>query len=162
MADIQYKIGDATAPTSDGNKIIAPICNNIGGWGKGCVVAISKRWPQPEAAYRTWHQNRETNDFTLGAVQLVQVKPDIWVANMIGQHNITRNGVVPEDGKPPIRYEAVETALGKVATEANTLRASVHMPRIGCGLAGGTWDKIEPIIYRTLCAAGAPCPVLGQ
>ena len=24
--------------------------------------------------------------------------------------------------------------------------ASIHMPRIGCGLAGGTWDKIEPIL----------------
>jgi hypothetical protein len=28
------------------------------------------------------------------------------------------------------------------------------MPRIGCGLAGGTWDKIEPIIERTLLAKG--------
>ena len=24
------------------------------------------------------------------------------------------------------------------------------MPRIGCGLAGGTWDKIEAIINETL------------
>ena len=33
------------------------------------------------------------------------------------------------------------------------LKATVHMPRIGCGLAGGTWDNIEPIIERTLCEA---------
>jgi hypothetical protein len=25
------------------------------------------------------------------------------------------------------------------------------MPRIGCGLAGGKWELIEPIIIRTLC-----------
>ena len=25
------------------------------------------------------------------------------------------------------------------------LSASVHMPRIGCGLAGGKWEEIEPI-----------------
>ena len=25
------------------------------------------------------------------------------------------------------------------------------MPRIDCGLAGGRWDRIEPIIERTLC-----------
>jgi len=31
------------------------------------------------------------------------------------------------------------------------LDAFVHMPRIGCGLAGGTWDRIEPIIVRALC-----------
>jgi len=24
------------------------------------------------------------------------------------------------------------------------------MPSIGCGLAGGTWDKIEPLIKSTL------------
>jgi len=24
------------------------------------------------------------------------------------------------------------------------------MPRIGCGLAGGTWNKIEPLINQTL------------
>jgi hypothetical protein len=24
------------------------------------------------------------------------------------------------------------------------------MPRIGCGLAGGKWEQIEPIIERTL------------
>ena len=24
------------------------------------------------------------------------------------------------------------------------------MPRIGCGLAGGTWDKIEPLIQSNL------------
>ncbi len=26
------------------------------------------------------------------------------------------------------------------------------MPRIGCGLAGGTWARIEPLITTTLCA----------
>ena len=28
------------------------------------------------------------------------------------------------------------------------------MPRIGCGLAGGSWETIEPIIARTLGAKG--------
>jgi len=50
----------------------------------------------------------------------------------------------------PIRYEAVKTCLGKIALEAKKLEASIHMPRIGCGLAGGKWDKIEPIIKETL------------
>ena len=34
------------------------------------------------------------------------------------------------------------------------LDASDHMPRIGCGLAGGDWAEIEPMITETLCAAG--------
>jgi O-acetyl-ADP-ribose deacetylase (regulator of RNase III) len=28
------------------------------------------------------------------------------------------------------------------------------MPRIGCGLAGGSWEEIEPIIKRTLTDQG--------
>jgi O-acetyl-ADP-ribose deacetylase (regulator of RNase III) len=80
----------------------------------------------------------------------VQVEPDVWVANMVGQHDIQRKA----DQLPPIRYEAVEAALAKVAVEAQKLMASVHLPRIGCGLAGGTWDRIEPIIKRTLCLSG--------
>jgi O-acetyl-ADP-ribose deacetylase (regulator of RNase III) len=154
LTEIKYKIGDATAPTASGMKIVAHICNNIGGWGKGFVVAISKRWPEPEAAYRAWYQDRDKNDFALGAIQIVQVAPEIRVANMIGQHGIQRKGVTPPDGKPPIRYEAVEAALNQLAAKATELKASVHMPRIGCGLAGGTWDKIEPIIERTLCTNG--------
>jgi O-acetyl-ADP-ribose deacetylase (regulator of RNase III) len=152
MNNLSYLIGDATAPTSAGNRIIAHICNDIGGWGRGFVLAISKRWPQPEAVYREWYRNRDHNDFALGAVQFVQVEADIWVANMIGQHEIARKSDIPSDGKPPIRYEAVETALAKVAVEAGRLKAAVHMPRIGCGLAGGKWEEIEPIIQRTLCS----------
>lgn len=149
MTSIKYIRGDATHPDYEGGKIICHVCNDIGGWGRGFVVAISKRWKEPEAAYRQWYKDREHNDFALGSVQLVQVEPDIWVANLIGQHALKREG-----GKPPIRYEAIEAGLVRIAEEASRLSASVHMPRIGCGLAGGTWDKIEPIIQNTLCEHG--------
>lgn len=69
---LQFIQGDATAPQAKGNRIIAHICNNLGGWGKGFVLAISERWPQPEAEYRRWHRSRADNDFALGAVQFVQ------------------------------------------------------------------------------------------
>lgn len=52
---------------------------------------------------------------------------------------------------PPIRYAAVWTTLQKVVEMAKKFEASVHMPRIRCGLAGGEWSKIEPIILETLC-----------
>jgi hypothetical protein len=34
------------------------------------------------------------------------------------------------------------------------------LPRIGCGLAGGRWDLIEPIVERTLCKDGIDVQVL--
>ena len=147
MANIQYTHGDATAPVGNGNKIIVHVCNDAGGWGKGFVVAISKRWKEPEAAYRNWYKLAE--DFELGAFQLIQVESNLWVANMIGQH-----GYRKAKGQPPVRYEAIRKALEHVAVEAAKLDASVHMPRIGCGLAGGKWEEIEPLLEQTLLAAG--------
>lgn len=139
---IQYQIGDATCPTGGGSKIIAHTCNDAGIWGAGFVLAISKRWPEPEAAYternrKTWH--------ALGDVQFIRVGPDILVANMIARHRAGN-----QDG-PPIRYDALRACLREVAIRAISIAASVHMPRIGCGLAGGEWFRIEPLIAETLC-----------
>ncbi|WP_027346856.1 macro domain-containing protein [Hamadaea tsunoensis] len=154
MTPLTIVAGDATSPQAKGPKVIAHICNDRGGWGKGFVLAVSKRWAEPERDYRAWYRDRAHSDFGLGAVRVVPVGAGLWVANMIGQHG-TKTG----SNGPPIRYEAVERCLAVLAAEAQRLRASVHMPRIGCGLAGGTWDRIEPIILRTLCAQDIPVTV---
>jgi O-acetyl-ADP-ribose deacetylase (regulator of RNase III) len=143
MIPISSLKGDATSPHGSGNKIIAHCCNDLGRWGKGFVMALSRRWPEPEAEYRRWHN--EGDDFALGAVQVVSVGSYLWVANLIGQHGI-RSG----SKGPPIRYEALRECLEKLAGEARSRSASVHMPRIGCGLAGGTWDRVEPLILDAL------------
>jgi O-acetyl-ADP-ribose deacetylase (regulator of RNase III) len=153
-AQLTFVVGDATAPVGAGPKIIAHVCNDVGGWGRGFVVALTRRWPEPEADYRAWYAARATNDFALGAIRLVFVQPDLWVANMLGQR-----GTRPHDSVPPIRYEAVDSCLRALAEQALTLRASVHMPRIGCGLAGGAWDRIEPLIVRGLLNAGVDVTV---
>lgn len=142
---LNYLQGDATSPQAPGVKIIAHICNDLGGWGKGFVLAISAKWKGPEEAYRAWHRSRALNDFGLGAIQVVQVNSYTYVANMIAQH-----GMKTGSSGPPIRYEALEQCLQKLAHEATTLHASIHMPRIGTGLAGGKWEQIAPILEKTL------------
>ncbi|PJN29299.1 macro domain-containing protein [Kitasatospora sp. CB02891] len=155
---ISYLRGDATAPQGKGVRIVAHVCNDLGGWGRGFVLALSRRWPEPEAAYRRWHRERAGNDFGLGAVQLVQVEPYLWVANMVGQRGI-RTG---RSTGVPVRYEAVDTALATLGGHARRLGASVHMPRIGCGLAGGRWERIEPLVTARLTARGTPVTVYDQ
>ena len=145
---IHYLVGDATDPQVGGNKIIAHVCNDVGGWGRGFVLSLSKRWPEPE------HRYRNGQELTLGTVLFVSVSHGSWlfdgttyVANMIGQHGVRH----ADDGTPPIRYDAIEACLARVRTFIEQIgSASVHMPRIGCGLAGGKWSVIEPIIERTL------------
>ncbi len=148
MTAIQYRKGDATQPGGEGHRIIVHICNDIGGWGRGFVLALSARWKEPENAYREWYQN-QTETFGLGHIQLIQVEPTLWVANLIGQHDVKAS---PKG--PPIRYDAVLSGLQRVALEAKKLNASVHMPRIGCGLAGGSWENIEPLVNKALIDHG--------
>lgn len=146
---ITYTVGDATTPKGEGNKIIVHVCNDIGGWGRGFVLALSKKWQEPELAYRNWYKNNPNLDFELGNVGFVQVEENIHVANLIGQRDVRSI-----EGIPPIRYEAVMQGLSKVAQFALEINASIHMPRIGCGLAGGSWGKVEPIIITQLSNQG--------
>ena len=61
---------------------------------------------------------------------------------MIAQHDIKPD----VNGNPPIKYGAVRIALNEVNKMAFQTDSTIHMPRIGCGLAGGEWNKIEQII----------------
>ncbi len=151
---INYIIGDATQPVGEGPKVIVHVCNDIGGWGRGFVVALSKRWPEPEQHYRAWHRGQEKTPFALGEVQLVQVAEAMWVANLIGQRDVRTVG-----GVPPVRYEAIRKGLRRVAEEAGGLAASVHMPRIGCGLAGGKWEEVGKIVEDEIANRGVSVTV---
>jgi O-acetyl-ADP-ribose deacetylase (regulator of RNase III) len=146
---IQYVTGDATKPLGKDPRIIVHVCNDIGGWGRGFVLALSKRWKAPERQYREWSKGRGHPPFALGQVQFVGVEEALWVANLIGQHG-TKKRTNPE----PVRYEAIRAGLSRVAEFAKQQDASVHMPRIGSGLAGGDWDQVKTIIEEELTAKG--------
>ncbi len=149
MAKIHYLKGDATLPQAAGNKIIAHICNDVGSWGKGFFMQVSRRWSSPEQAYRAWHRDRASNDFGLGAIQVVQVGSYIHIAHMVAQ-----KGLVSSADGPSIRYDALADCLAKLAHVARGIGASVHMPRIGTGSAGAGWEQVEPIIHAQLVVAG--------
>lgn len=153
-AEIKYIIGDAARPRGSGPKIIVHVCNDIGAWGKGFVMALSRQWKKPENEYKKWSKGQYPYPFKLGIVQYVKVEQNIWVANLIGQRDIRQ-----KNKKPPIRYAAVKMGLENVAKFANMHKASVYMPRIGCGLAGGKWEEIENIIKKTLIASSIPVTV---
>ena len=126
MAKIHYVIGDATAPQGEGNKIITHICNDIGAWGAGFVLALSRRWRAPEIAYRF------NKKWKLGTVDFVRVEPQIIVANMVAQHGIMdtqRIGSIDADAAPAIRYDAVRACLAEVNDQAYHTGSTIHMPK---------------------------------
>lgn len=140
--NLTYLIGDATKPQGEGLKIIPHVCNNIGAWGAGFVLAISRRWEEPEAMYRSLNKS----DLILGHTQFIQVEDDIVIANMIAQSGVGKR----QDGKPPISYGALRLCLNNVNLYAWRKGATIHMPKIGAGLAGGDWNEIEKIIKHVM------------
>lgn len=146
---IQYLTGDATYPAYKGNKIICSVSNNIGKWGKGFVLALLKRWPATKQQYLQWAEAVQ-KDLPLGEVQFVQVETNILVANMIAQKGIRSH----PGALPPIRYEALRECLKRVKERALETGSKIHMPRIGCGLAGGEWKIVEEIIGDELLRYG--------
>jgi O-acetyl-ADP-ribose deacetylase (regulator of RNase III) len=142
---IKYIKGDATRPQA-GPAIVAHICNNVGAYGAGFAAAVASRWPEAKNAYVAWHGRREPSSFGLGGAQLVRVESAVWVANMIAQDGLRAPG-----NPCPLKYFALEICLATVGLAARHSNASIHMPRIGCGLAGGSWDRVEPLIRREVC-----------
>ena len=146
---IKYVVGDATNPVSAGRQIIVHCCNDAGLWNAGFVRALSKRYHQPERAYREWFKTKAPIPFALGQVQFVKIRAGLCVANLIGQH-----GIRSYSNPRPIRYDSLRHGLIRVRQLALTHEASIHMPRLGAGLVGGNWTVIAAIIYDELCAFG--------
>lgn len=160
MPEITYVVGDATDPAGEGPRVIGHVANDCGAWGAGFSGAISRRWRAPERLYRRWHYETavmryaSTTTFGLGRTRFDMVDHDLWVASMVAQH-----GIRSHDNPKPIRYEALAECLAELRRFARDEDAAVHMPRIGCGLAGGTWDRVEPLIVEHLCERGVPVTV---
>lgn len=144
---IHYLIGDATDPIQFANpahRYIVHCVNDFGQWGSGFVLALDKISSEPHRQYRAWKDSQEFgDDLPLGAVQYVNLSEDLTVVNLVGQHGTVRNW------KHPVRYDAVYNGLLALANTARILGGSIHMPRMGCGLAGGSWAVIEGIVNET-------------
>jgi len=138
MTKINYINGDATAPVGEGVKIIPHVCNNINRWGAGFVMALSRKWDEPQKQYHQMSQH-------LGETRLVKVSEDIYVANMIGQ-----SGTISPENPNPVDYNAIRIALMSVNQSAIRLGASIHAPKFGSDLAGSDWNIIEKIIEETM------------
>ncbi|MFW5700758.1 MAG: hypothetical protein ACOCWM_03625, partial [Cyclobacteriaceae bacterium] len=136
---LTYVKGDATNPIGEGHKFIVHIVNDAGKWGAGFVLALSKKWDEPEKKYRSNKVHR------LGRVEYVGVgDKDVTVVNMVAQHNTG----IDENGDIPLRYSALVDCLRNVDEMCQIYGkpSSIHMPKIGSGLSGGNWEVIEQII----------------
>jgi O-acetyl-ADP-ribose deacetylase (regulator of RNase III) len=145
---IHYVKGDATQPRGGGHHIIAQIVNDKAAlWGGGFALVVRRKWPEIQKNFYSWAMS-ESSHLKLGNSHLSTVNDTTDVFHMICQR-----GYNPTP-KPSIRYGALKTCLDRLAQLAVERNASVHMPRIGCGQAGGNWNIVSEMITYFLCERG--------
>ena len=155
MPTIETKVGSATSPRPEKGKgvIIAHLCNNLGGWGRGFVLAVDELSAPPRAAYqglaKDHGKSKGTNaNIPLGTVQFVETQTGLIVSNMIAQDNFADDH---EDGCA-VNYKALRRCLLITFHRAIRLGYNVHIPEgIGSGLAGG--DQAEILKMISECVA---------
>lgn len=141
--------GDATRPFGTGKKIIAHIVNDATpNWGgNGFAQAIKSKWREAQDAFRNWTEGK-TRQLVLGNLHLADVSSEIAIASMVCQKGYGASA------SARLRYSALESCLQKLAQVALDRGASIHIPRIGCGQAGGSWFLVKELISATLLSEG--------
>ena len=133
---IRYVKGDLFQTKA---QIIAHGCNCRGGFGSGIAGIIARDYPSVRAAFL---QKFNTSGWTLGEIQAVKEKDKTFI-NCATQLEF---GGGARFGKVYVDYDAVKQCMEKVLDYKKTHGGQVAIPKIGAGLAGGDWEKIEKII----------------
>lgn len=150
---ICYLIGDATEPRGEGQKIIAHIVNDSSkNWGRGFGRFVADKWPDVTEDFRKWAEKDKKN-LRLGNSHIYDISDDLHIFHMVAQR-----GYGPSE-TPRIKYGALARCLLSLSQESSRLSATVHLPRIGTGYAGGNWSVVSELIDETLVKQGVAVTV---
>ena len=120
--------------------IIGQQVNCQGVMGAGVAKQIKSKY---YAAYDAYNELVEhvMPKYLLGRCQIVDIDGNRKIANLFGQLDYGRVGMVYTD------YDALRNSLTELCWYAEENNLSVALPyNIGCGLANGDWDIVSEII----------------
>ncbi|WP_417540036.1 ImmA/IrrE family metallo-endopeptidase [Marinobacter sp.] len=140
--------GNVLEPRNGGKKVICQLVNDKAvKWGGGVARKIAKRFPYAEKAFGEQVVQIPLGD-RLGQVIFVEASKDLTIASLIAQEGFGPSLF------PRIRYGALQNCLEEVADHAKSIEASIHLPKIGTGSAGGDWSTIEEMLDNVMVRAG--------
>lgn len=116
-------------------------------WGAGFAKAIAYKYPSAQQDFREWTIG-DPGNLSLGKTHCVQVSSDTFIVSMVSQH-----GYGPSP-KPRIRYLALRNCLEQLSDCALKMGASIHVPLIGTGFAGGNWSYIAELLDEAVVRKG--------
>lgn len=126
-------------------KYIAHGVNCQNAMGSGVAKAIYTRYPEVKSAYHehcglAFEVLGQDSEELLGSVQPVETEDLKIVFNMFTQLNYGR------DGEKYVSYDAIYDCFSTLDLHLHKENKPVAIPKIGSGLAGGSWTAIEAII----------------
>lgn len=150
---IAYLQGDVLRPRGTGPRMVLMLVNDAARrWGGGLAHTAARRFPGAQDAFSTWISGLPRRE-RLGQALFTDVGNGVTLASLVAQEGYGASNA------PRVRYTALSRALARVAEEAARLGASVHMPRLGAGGAGGSWDVVEGIVTDLLVDRDIPTTV---
>ena len=123
--------------------VIAHGANCFGTMGAGIALKIKNFFPEAFYAdishYNRWSAIHKLGNFTSHVYKDNNGKDKLIVYNLYSQYK----------PGPNLDYSALELSLRKLSmiTDKNL---KIGLPQIGCGIAGGDWEKVKEIIQRVL------------
>jgi O-acetyl-ADP-ribose deacetylase (regulator of RNase III) len=126
--------------------VIVHQVNCQGVMGAGIARQIRNQFPNTFFKYKELCSHfTGCTHLLLGTCQYVQEK-DFIICNAFGQNFYYRNSVQTD-------YEKLEACFRDIATKYSGKHIALPW-KIGCGLAGGDWDKVQNMIYRIIAIEG--------
>lgn len=136
--------GDVLQPVAEGMKTVVFLVNDQSkAWGGGVAREAARKYPHAQVEFSAWFSGIP-KDERLGKVFYSRAAADITIAAIVAQ-----SGVGPST-QSRLRYTALERAFQDLYLNSKEAHASIHMPRLGTGAAGGSWPAIEDLVRQTL------------
>jgi O-acetyl-ADP-ribose deacetylase (regulator of RNase III) len=152
-AKVNFVHGDVLKAQGSETRIICQLVNDQARlWGGGVARSAARAFPKAHQDFSNWIVAIPKSK-RLGDVHFAQVNENMFIASLVSQQGF---GPSPT---PRIRYAALEKCLEKISRFASSKSASVHMPRLGSGESGGSWDTVHEIVQNALIADGIPVTV---
>jgi uncharacterized protein DUF955 len=148
VPQIKYVRGDATQVRGVGHNILTQVVNDKAQtWGGGLSLAVRRKWPKAQKEFTDWFA-KDASSPRLGKVHFATVTDGLTIASIVAQAGYG------DSARPRIRYGALEHGLAEVGQRAEKMNASIHMSRLGCGEAGGSWNIVGELVEMNLTSHG--------
>lgn len=146
--NLTFVTADLLTDIGEGPIIFAHVVSDsVRGWSRfGVAGSLGKAFPDFAGAYRAWTLS-DSAHLTLGNVHFVErviQGRSVTVASIVAQAGFGRAS------HDRLQYDALDTAFQKICQEAKKQSATVHVPRLGAGQAGGRWDRVEDLLLADL------------